>query len=302
MAAVRAAFDEAYAPCTLAASVTVPTARVAVLEAANVAQAAQLASPESSSRGRDNLRVSLRHPRFSNHREARRAGRGARAAGGGARRPGDVPDRGLPLTAVTLAALATLIGLQTGAPDAAGAARGPRQGSRLDGHRRGGLRHRRAPSPSSCAPPRRPPSAARRLPRRSDRHAARDERTRHLLGRLALAGMEGCSKEVFALARHFRRSPHFRAIRLLDHQGVAAAALRRPERSLLQALPAAGAALNAWTSEVNHIYGSLSDWFVLRVLPRSPLVLTVATAEPTECTAVRPERRPSTRTGCGPAP
>ena len=91
--------------------------------------------------------------------------------------------------------------------------------------------------------------------------------------------MEGCSKEVFALKEHFFRSRVFGLSRYYRLK------VSRRERYLgisvqLNALFRTIAPVYDLTSEINHIYGSLREWFFLRALRRRPIIMTVASDEP----------------------
>ena len=103
--------------------------------------------------------------------------------------------------------------------------------------------------------------------------------------------MEGCSREVFALTDHFPRS---RVFGLSRHYGIKVSRRRRyiGFHVRLYALFRLLAPLWDATSEINHIYGSLNEWFFLRALRRRPIMLTVATsAEPLDRDAYAHVRR-----------
>lgn len=97
--------------------------------------------------------------------------------------------------------------------------------------------------------------------------------------------MEGCSREVFALTKEFPRS---RVFGLSRHYQIRVS-LRRRYVGINVRFYALFRLLAPWwdaTSDVNHIYGSLSEWFFLRAVRRRPLILTVATiADPLERSA-----------------
>lgn len=88
--------------------------------------------------------------------------------------------------------------------------------------------------------------------------------------------MEGCSKEVFGLAGHFRHSRVF---------GLSQYYLVKMSRSLryfglsVRLYPLFRLLAPLWeaASDVSHIYGNLSEWFFLRALRRRPIIMTVAT-------------------------
>lgn len=89
--------------------------------------------------------------------------------------------------------------------------------------------------------------------------------------------LEGGSKDVFALTGHFSRSRIFG----LSRYYIARLSLRQRYIGLHVRFYPLFRLLAPWfdrTSDVNHIYGSLDEWFFLRALRRRPIVLTVATA------------------------
>jgi glycosyltransferase involved in cell wall biosynthesis len=88
--------------------------------------------------------------------------------------------------------------------------------------------------------------------------------------------MEGCSKDVFALKDHFPSSrvfglSRFYLLRISWRERYFGLNVRLYRLFRVLAL------LWEARSDVNHIYGSLSEWFFLRALRRRPTVLTVAT-------------------------
>jgi glycosyltransferase involved in cell wall biosynthesis len=89
--------------------------------------------------------------------------------------------------------------------------------------------------------------------------------------------MEGCSKDVFALKDHFPRSrvfglSRYYAFKLSPRQRYLGLNIR------LYPVFRALAPLVEWASDINHVYGSLNEWFFLRALRRRPILLTVATS------------------------
>jgi glycosyltransferase involved in cell wall biosynthesis len=89
--------------------------------------------------------------------------------------------------------------------------------------------------------------------------------------------MEGCSKEVFGLKDHFPRS---RMVGLSRYYWVKASlkgryfGLNVRWYSLFRLL----VPIYELRTDVNHIYGSLSEWFFLRALRRRPIIMTIATS------------------------
>jgi glycosyltransferase involved in cell wall biosynthesis len=88
--------------------------------------------------------------------------------------------------------------------------------------------------------------------------------------------MEGCSKEVFALKDHFLRSHVFGFSR---YYGIRASLRQRylGLNFIFYPLFRLLAPLLEVTTDINHIYGSLGEWFFLRVLRRRPTIMTIAT-------------------------
>lgn len=87
--------------------------------------------------------------------------------------------------------------------------------------------------------------------------------------------MEGCSKEVFALQGHFPRSRVFG----LSNAYTLRASWRQRFLGLgMNLYPLFRALAPLWdaSSDVNHIYGGLSEWFFLRALRLKPQVMTIA--------------------------
>jgi glycosyltransferase involved in cell wall biosynthesis len=90
--------------------------------------------------------------------------------------------------------------------------------------------------------------------------------------------MEGCSKEVFALKNHFRRSCVIGLSRFYEMK----VSLRErcygmnfrwyPLFRLL-------APFCERRSKINHIYGSLAEWFFLHTLRQRPIVITIASPD-----------------------
>lgn len=94
--------------------------------------------------------------------------------------------------------------------------------------------------------------------------------------------MEGCSKEVFQLKEHFRRS---RVFGLSRHYEFKFSPYQRYYGINIRwyAFFRLLAPLIELRSDFNHIYGSMAEWVFLRTLRRRPIVLTVATSgEPLE--------------------
>lgn len=103
--------------------------------------------------------------------------------------------------------------------------------------------------------------------------------------------MEGCAREVFELKEHF---PDSRVFGLSRYYTLKLSVRRRYIGLHARLYPLFRAVAPWWdaTSDVNHIYGSLSEWHFLRALRRRPIVMTVATdTEPLDLAAYRHVRR-----------
>ena len=89
-------------------------------------------------------------------------------------------------------------------------------------------------------------------------------------------GMEGCSKEVFALKDSF---PASRIFGLSRYYHVRASARQRYFGLNVRWYPllALLAPIYEARSDINHVYGSIAEWFFLRTLHHRPIVLTLAT-------------------------
>ena len=89
--------------------------------------------------------------------------------------------------------------------------------------------------------------------------------------------MEGISKEVFGLREHF---PHSAVVGLSRHYTFKASLRRRYLGWNVKGYPILRllAPFIETFTDINHVYGNLSEWFFLRALHHRPIVLTVAVA------------------------
>lgn len=104
---------------------------------------------------------------------------------------------------------------------------------------------------------------------------AQDYRVTYWTGWLS-PEMEGCSKEVFVLKDHYARSRIFGFSRQYE---VRASRRQRYFGMNVRWYPLFRllAPLVEMRGDINHIYGSISEWYFLRVLGRRPIIMTIAT-------------------------